>query len=319
MPTNVYFDTGTVQEKKLYEDLIIEQLKAFGQDCYYLPRTLVARDTILNEDSLSKFSAAYMIEMYVEDVSGFAGEGDLISKFGLEIRDEVTFVVSRRRFEMLVRESANLIESSRPNEGDLVYLDRFKKFFQIDFVEHEDPFYQVHDLPVYKLKCSVYEYSHEEFDTGIQEIDKVETDEGLSLFTLQFALETATGIGALQLEPEYVNIVQLESGTDIANVFQLENAAGPGILLSETEGEDILTEDQSDVIGSLLDEDGNTIAMEDDLAQIAYLIQEVENIETIDERAQNVSFDTAAGFDTFTTEDDILDFTERNPFGDPKP
>ena len=110
MATNVYFDRGTTSEKRLYEDLMIEQLKAFGQECFYIPRTLVAKDNIFGEDSLNKFSAAYMIEMYVEDVQGFAGEGDLIGKFGLEVRDQVTFVVSRRRFEMLVRENANLIE-----------------------------------------------------------------------------------------------------------------------------------------------------------------------------------------------------------------
>ena len=245
MATNLYFDRGTTSEKKLYEDLMIEQLKAFGQECFYIPRTLVAKDNIFGEDSLNKFSAAYMIEMYVEDVQGFAGEGDLIGKFGLEVRDQVTFVVSRRRFEMLVRESANLIESSRPNEGDLVYMDRFKKLFKIDFVEDEDPFYQISDLPVFKLKCSVFEYSHEEFDTGITEIDQAQTIEDVSTLNFQIGLETALGTGSILMEPELVNVVNLETGTFQGSVVELEG--GIGTLGSENPDEEILLEDQDDV------------------------------------------------------------------------
>ena len=318
MATNLYFDRGTTSEKKLYEDLMIEQLKAFGQECFYIPRTLVAKDNIFGEDSLNKFSAAYMIEMYVEDVQGFAGEGDLIGKFGLEVRDQVTFVVSRRRFEMLVRESANLIESSRPNEGDLVYMDRFKKLFKIDFVEDEDPFYQVADLPVFKLKCSVFEYSHEEFDTGITEIDQAQTIEDVSTLNFQIGLETALGTGSILMEPELVNVVNLETGTFQGSVVELEG--GIGTLGSENPDEQILLEDQDDVTTRLTDQDGNTISLEDDPSDKTYIIQESYSIETEDEYADNATFETEAGFDTpFNTEDDLLDFTEKNPFGEPKP
>ena len=318
MATNVYFDRGTTSEKRLYEDLMIEQLKAFGQECFYIPRTLVAKDNIFGEDSLSKFSAAYMIEMYVEDVQGFAGEGDLIGKFGLEVRDQVTFVVSRRRFEMLVRENANLIESSRPNEGDLVYMDRFKKLFKIDFVEDEDPFYQVSDLPVFKLKCSVFEYSHEEFDTGISEIDQAQTIEDVSTLNFQIGLETSLGSGSILLEPEVLEVVNLESGTFNKSVVELEG--GIGTLGSENIDDNILLEDQDDVTTRLTDQDGNTISLEDDPSDKTYIIQESYSIETEDEYADNATFETEAGFDTpFNTEDDLLDFTEKNPFGEPKP
>ena len=318
MATNVYFDRGTTSEKRLYEDLMIEQLKAFGQECFYIPRTLVAKDNIFGEDSLNKFSAAYMIEMYVEDVQGFAGEGDLIGKFGLEVRDQVTFVVSRRRFVMLVRENANLIESSRPNEGDLVYMDRFKKLFKIDFVEDEDPFYQVSDLPVFKLKCSVFEYSHEEFDTGISEIDQAQTIEDVSTLNFQIGLETSLGSGSILLEPEVLEVVNLESGTFNKSVVELEG--GIGTLGSENIDDNILLEDQDDVTTRLTDQDGNTISLEDDPSDKTYIIQESYSIETEDEYADNATFETEAGFDTpFNTEDDLLDFTEKNPFGEPKP
>ena len=318
MATNVYFDRGTTSEKRLYEDLMIEQLKAFGQECFYIPRTLVAKDNIFGEDSLNKFSAAYMIEMYVEDVQGFAGEGDLIGKFGLEVRDQVTFVVSRIRFEMLVRENANLIESSRPNEGDLVYMDRFKKLFKIDFVEDEDPFYQVSDLPVFKLKCSVFEYSHEEFDTGISEIDQAQTIEDVSTLNFQIGLETSLGSGSILLEPEVLEVVNLESGTFNKSVVELEG--GIGTLGSENIDDNILLEDQDDVTTRLTDQDGNTISLEDDPSDKTYIIQESYSIETEDDYADNATFETEARFDTpFNTEDDLLDFTEKNPFGEPKP
>jgi hypothetical protein len=318
MATNVYFDRGTTSEKKLYEDLMIEQLKAFGQECFYIPRTLIAKDNIFGEDSLNKFSAAYMIEMYVEDVQGFAGEGDLIGKFGLEIRDQVTFVVSKRRFDMLVRESANLIESSRPNEGDLVYMDRFKKLFKIDFVEHEDPFYQINDLPVFKLKCSVFEYSQEDFDTGIAEIDKVETINDISTLNFQIGLETAVGDGSILLEPEIVDVVNLESGTFTGSVVELEG--GIGTLGSENIDDNILLEDQDDATTRVVDQDNNTISLEDDPSEKTYIIQEDYDIETNDKYADNEAFNTNAGFDTpFNTEDDVIDFSEKNPFGEPKP
>ena len=318
MATNVYFDRGTTSEKKLYEDLMIEQLKAFGQECFYIPRTLIAKDNIFGEDSLNKFSAAYMIEMYVEDVQGFAGEGDLIGKFGLEIRDQVTFVVSKRRFDMLVRESANLIESSRPNEGDLVYMDRFKKLFKIDFVEHEDPFYQINDLPVFKLKCSVFEYSQEDFDTGIAEIDKVETINDISTLNFQIGLETAVGDGSILLEPEIVDVVNLESGTFTGSVVELEG--GTGTLGSENIDDNILLEDQDDATTRVVDQDNNTISLEDDPSEKTYIIQEDYDIETNDKYADNEAFNTDAGFDTpFNTEDDVINFSEKNPFGEPKP
>jgi hypothetical protein len=193
MPTSVYFDTGTIPEQRLYEDLIIEQLRAFGQEVFYLPRTLVNEDTIFGEDPLSEFNDAYLIEMYVENIEGYDGEKELMTKFGLDIQNEVTFVVARRRWEQLISIDQNLIVSTRPNEGDLVYFPRTKHIFEISFVDHDDPFYQVQNLPVYKLKCRSFDYSSEQIDTGIVEIDNIETTYSLDVLSYQLTLEDGTG------------------------------------------------------------------------------------------------------------------------------
>ena len=158
MPTNVYFDTGTKPEQHLYEDLMIEQLKIYGQDVYYIPRTLVKEDELLGEDVLSKFGDAYLIEMYFENTEGYECEKEIMTKFGIEMRDEATFVVAKRRFEQLVSTDSNLIVKTRPNEGDLVYFPKVKKMFEISFVDHDDPFYQVHNVPAFKLKVRTFEY-----------------------------------------------------------------------------------------------------------------------------------------------------------------
>ena len=128
MPRNVYFSQAVRSEQNLYEDLIVESLKIYGQDVYYIPRTLVNRDTILNEDPGSKFDDAYLMEAYIENVDGFEGAGDLYSKFGLEIRDEATFVISRKTWNHAV----GLHEGKeKPSEGDLLFLPMTNSFFEI--------------------------------------------------------------------------------------------------------------------------------------------------------------------------------------------
>ena len=240
MPTNVYFDTGTKPEQHLYEDLMIEQLKIYGQDVFYIPRTLVKEDSLFGEDTLSKFDDAYQIEMYFENVEGYEGEKEIMSKFGLQMNEDVTFVVARRRFEQLVSHDSNLIVKTRPNEGDLVYFPKVKKIFEISFVDHDDPFYQVHNVPAFKLKCKTFEYSGEDIDTGITEIDAIETANSLDQLVYQVSLEDGTG--------------------------------------------------------SLLTETGD------------YIIQEAFVVDTIDENAMNDFFETQ--------DDNIIDFSESNPFGD---
>jgi hypothetical protein len=246
MPTNVYFDTGTKPEQALYEDLMIEQLRIYGQDVYYIPRKLAGTDSIWQEDISSSFESSYLIEMYMENIDGYEGEKELMSKFGLDIQDDATFVVARRRWEQFVSVDNNIIVSSRPNEGDLIYFPKGNKLFEITFVDHDDPFYQVQNLPTYKLKCKTFEYASEVIDTGIAEIDAIETDNSLDMLSHQMTLEDGSGS------------------------LILENAV---------EG-----------------------------AAASYIILETYNIATIDENSQNEDFEIA--------DDNILDFTETNPFGD---
>ena len=244
MPTNVYFNTGTKPEQRLYENLIIEQLRAFGQDVYYLPRKLVNEDTLFGEDTLSSFNDAYQIEMYLDNIEGFEGQKEMMTRFGLDMQDEATWVVSKRRFEQLISTDQNLIVTTRPNEGDLIYFPLAKKLFEISFVDQDDPFYQIANLPVFKMRCRTFEYSSEALDTGVSEIDAIETSESMAALGYQIVLETAT-----------------ESGTN-----------------------------------HLITEDG------------AFIVQEEYNIDTIDTSSDSEYFETQG--------DSILDFTERNPFGE---
>lgn len=175
MATNSYIQYNVASEQSLYEDLIIESLQIYGQDLYYLPRTIVDEDRIFGDDIPSKFSSAYVIEMYIQDVEGFGGEGDLFSRFGIEVRDQATFVVAKKRWVEAVSDADNDIDGDRPREGDLIYFPLSKSLFEIMRVEREDPFYQISQLPTYQLKCELFEYSDEKLDTGIEEIDAVET------------------------------------------------------------------------------------------------------------------------------------------------
>ena len=202
MPTNVYFNTGTTSEQRLYENLIIEQLSVFGQDVYYLPRKLVNEDTLFGEDTSSSFNDAYIIEMYLDNIEGYEGQKEMMTRFGIDMQDEATFVVSKRRFEQLISLDANLIVSTRPNEGDLIYFPTGKKLFEISFVDHDDPFYQLQNLPVYKMRCRTFEYSHEDMATGLDAIDAIETSHSLDALEYQIILETGTDSGTNYLITE---------------------------------------------------------------------------------------------------------------------
>ena len=202
MPTNVYFNTGTTAEQRLYENLIIEQLSVFGQDVYYLPRKLVNEDTLFGEDASSSFNDAYIIEMYLDNIEGYEGQKEMMTRFGLDMQDEATWVVSKRRFEQLISLDQNLIVSTRPNEGDLIYYAKSKKLFEISFVDHDDPFYQLANLPVFKLRCRTFEYSHEDMATGLDEVDAIETAQSLDALEYQVTLESGTESGTNYLITE---------------------------------------------------------------------------------------------------------------------
>jgi hypothetical protein len=155
-------------EQTLIEDLIIESIRIYGLDCWYIPRTLGAKDDLLNEDDLPVFDQAYMIEMYVKNVEGFEGDGQFLSKFGLQIRDSMTLSVSMRRFS---EDVALYNEQIRPNEGDLIYFPLTRKVYEVMFVDNKPIFYQLGALQMYDLRCELMEFSNEVFNTGVEEID----------------------------------------------------------------------------------------------------------------------------------------------------
>jgi len=175
MATNFFFQSGIPggrsSEQLLMEDIIIECLRMYGFDTYYIPRQAVNEDDILGEDVLNKYTSAFSLEMYMQNVTGFEGDGDLMSKFGVEIRDTATFIVSRRRWGEVIARSGDAVLTTRPAEGDIIYFPLTKAFFEIKFVESTDPFFQVGKLYVYKLQCELMQYSSEIFDTGVSEID----------------------------------------------------------------------------------------------------------------------------------------------------
>lgn len=171
------------------ESLIIESIKIYGFDTYYLPRTEVARDNLFLEDPASKFQNAIPLEMYLENVDGFAGESTIMSKFGLESRDSATFVVARMRWEDLIGRGRSLVLPNRPAEGDLIYLPLTNSYFEIKKVDAHNPFFQLGKLYVYKLECELYQYSSEDFDTGIARIDSIE-DRSMDLQQRALALES---------------------------------------------------------------------------------------------------------------------------------
>ena len=378
MAVNRAFHTNNVSaltvEQNLYRDLIKEAIQIYGHDVYYVDRTTVAIDSILGEDSLSKFTTQHPIEMYIEDAEGgFQGEKEIMSQFGLENRNEITFVVSKQRFQQMdsqitledgtgttggsvLLEAGSIPRSSlsavldtptksfielngtdssstnagdqiiqenddtsfilseesgtefylltdtattdadRPQEGDLVYHPILSRMFEISFVDHDDPFYQLDNNPVYKLRCKQYEYSHEEIDTGITTIDEIEGDLQQDALEHQFTLEQSSAVNE-----------------DI-RIFHSANEQGllllDGTDSSSTNANDnVVMEDDSTSVGeSILLEGGGS-----DTEDASYLIQEdiitgdYTSAGSQDKTAQNELFDSL--------DDNVLDFSETNPFG----
>lgn len=174
MPTNPYFTQGTANEQDLIEDLIIESLKIYGKDFLYIPRSQVSTDLIFGEDRLSKFENAYPIEMYFDNIESFAGQGAMIQKFGLLMDQSATLTVARKRWTDLIGRFGTTHLPNRPCEGDLIYYPLTKGLFEIKFVKHQEPFYQLGRLYTYKLDIELFQYSSEKLNTGVPEIDVFE-------------------------------------------------------------------------------------------------------------------------------------------------
>ena len=322
MAVNKHFHTSNVAaittEQNLYRDLVTEAIQIYGHDVFYIDRTLVAKDNILGEDTLSTFKNAQKIEMYMEDADGgFAGEREIINQFGLQNLSEATFVVSKQQFQskttqitieegtssgnggsILLEDGSDpttskfegsdfylLLEtdatdSDRPYEGDAVYHPILKKMFQVNFVDHDEPFFQLDNNPVYKLRCRLFDYSAEALDTGITDIDAIEDALSTVSSDFQFTMEQ---------ESATVNALLLESEK--------------GRLIAEVESDELIVLETSDMTtsaGSILSEEGDFIIQE------SYILGDMSS--SGDSSAQNELFDLV--------DDSVLDFSESNPFGD---
>lgn len=300
MPRSVYFSQGTKNEINLYEDIVVEGLKTYGYDMLYIPRDIVNVDNIFQEDIQSQFNDAYSIEMYIENVSGFEGEGSILSKFGLEIRDSAEFIVARRSWEKFVGIQNNMVNSMRPREGDLVYLPLTKALFEIKFVEHEKPFYQVSDLPVYQLSVELFEYSGEDLNTGVEDIDDIQLVNDFAVtFTTSAELLPGLNITDGMEVKQWVDDAETIAVTGNVSVYEYDDVALTGIIsivnIGTTDGKYHMFES------------GKELVLTDGSAWTT-LVAEAELDDVNDEGAKNDHFNIEAS--------DILDFSENNPFGE---
>ena len=304
-------------EQSLYSNLVAEAIQIYGHDVFYIDRTIVAEDSVFGEDSLSVFRDAAKIEMYIENGDGgFAGEKEIMNQFGLQNLSEATFVVNKIRFQELTKQitielgtdseeggsvlleagtlaaistdlegsdfyilsETDATDSDRPLEGDAIYHPILKKMFQVNFVDHDEPFFQLDNNPVYKLRCRLFDYSSEELNTGVDTIDAIEDALTVASSEFQFTLESNTAtVNAVQLEP---NI---------------------GRIIHENETDELVAQEDSDMTttaGSLLSETGEYLIQE------SYIIGDMSS----DKSSQNELFDSV--------DDTIIDFSESNPFGD---
>ena len=284
MPTNVFFNHAVQTEQHLYEDLVVEALRMYGHNVFYLPREIIEEDSILNEDVQSKFGDSYQVEMYIENTDGFEGEGDLMSKFGVQIRDQATFIMSLRTWERFISLDDNLATSFRPNEGDLIYFPLSGSMFEIKFVEHEDPFYQVGKLFVFKMTCELFEYSQEDFDTGIGDIDLIEDEQA---YTTVMTMTSGNG------QNYVVNENITKSGTVVGEVVSWNN------ITNKLTIKDVTT----------------TLATTDVLVGATSTAQ--YTINSIDDRMVFSNDASAQNKDFEDQDSNYLDLSEVNPFGEP--
>ena len=287
MATNSYFrNFDAKNDQELLHSIVTESIKVTGYDVNYIPRTLVNEDTILGEDSISEYKDAYSVEMYIKSVDGFEGEGDLVSKFGLEIRDQIVFSLARRAWE-------GLDLGIRPKEGDLIYFGLTSKLFQIMFVEHETPFYQIGALPTFDLTCELFTYSDEAIDTGIDTIDVIEQKQS---FVRTFELSSISGTFT---EGETVT-----GGTSAitGEVARWDSATSYLYLINMTG-----TFTVSEILTGATSLATGTYATKITTDETAETLQTIDD-STSDQASSNKQFEIDA--------DSVFDFSETNPFGD---
>ena len=281
MPTNLYFNNVTSHaEQELINELTSEVIKIHGLDVLYIPRKLIKEDPLLGEDVLAQFDEAYEIEMYLKSTEGFGGEGDLVSKFGLDVRDEVIFTVHKDRFNLAT-------DMDKPLEGDLIFLPINKGLFEIKFVEHEQPFYQAGKNYSFDITCELYQYSEEQLETGITAIDDIEKEQSAAI---DFVM-TAGGSGAYAIDEAVYQGASLAEATAKGTVVSWTTATRT-LRANDTSGTFVAG---ASVYGATSSAVWSLTSYDDQALPTTPF-------------ADNVEFETEA--------DSILDFSESNPFGE---
>lgn len=290
MATNKYFiNYNSRYEQTLLEDLVVESIKIHGFDMYYLPRELNSQPNIFGDDPISSFRQHFIIEMHLQTVDGFEGDGDYISKFGLEIRDSATFVVSKKRFQ-------NITDKFRPMEGDLLYFPLTKKFFEIKFVEHENPFYQLGKNYVYSLNVELFQYSEENINTNLSDIDIAVSKKE---YTMTLALGAIGGSGTFGVDDivySFNNGITFGSLTAADSTAIVVGYTGSNLTLRETVGEWRTSNSTT-----------NRYVINNSNQVFAKINGKTDKVDSKNEN------------DNFLIETDslgILDFSETNPFGE---
>ena len=288
MARNRYFSQTVRSEQNLYENIIIESIKMYGQDVQYMPRTLVAEDKIFGEDVVSRFDNAYTIEMYLENTDGFDGDQDLFTKFGVEIRDRATVHVSKKRWNST---AGRHVDYDRPREGDLIYLPLSDQVFEIMRVIDDRPFYQLSNLPTFRMEIELFEYSDEDFDTGVDKIDELEaignrvqltlassdSDDLIIGENVEYFVDSANG-------PKLVaEIVDWNAQVNILSVSHVGSTDGKWRTFSTGT---TITSTESNITKTIS-------GVDEELQQVF---------------SQNSDFETEG--------DNIIDFSESNPFGE---
>ena len=304
MAKNSYF-RDVSSENDLLHDLTIESIKIHGRDMVYIPRTLVNEDELFSEDTISKFENGVEIEMFINSIDGFGGDGDFISKFGLEIRDSVELILSKRRFEESFSHDSTI---TRPREGDLIFFPLSKGLFEIKFVEHENPFYQLGKLYTYKLSCELFVYSSEDIDSGFSEIDSFDDDRKTLAVDLSlgsyvsgrknfFDGETIYQGDSLALATATAVVVDWNSTTKVLRIDEIKGRTDPN-------AEDLVANTSAFSSGTNVKGDDSTAV---------YALTSTANSDLI---VTDDAYNDSSIIELDVDKNDIVDFTDTDPFSE---
>tara|TARA_B100002003_G_C14130675_1_gene543829 strand:- start:1398 stop:2267 length:870 start_codon:yes stop_codon:yes gene_type:complete len=286
MATNQYFKNyNSVPQQNLIDSLSEEVIKMNGTDVLYLPRVIVKRDNILQEDTLSKFTKAYEVEMYLNNTDAFGGAGDQLTKFGLDVQDELIFTVNKERFK------EEVAEIEIPREGDLIYLRMNRGLFEIRFVEHEKPFYSLGKNYVYEITCEKFVYSNEKFEIPAAQdgaiFDAIERD-----FVQTITLDVSAGVGEYKLGEQVYQGADLGTATARAFVSSFNISTNQLSVYNE--------------IGTFKPADGNVIGNDSGTTRVLTAVDDQSSLNL--PHSDNKDFETQG--------DDILDFSEIDPWAE---